>query len=209
MERHKKKVWIWAVGVIVIPIVLVVGAVESSISISGEMRWKRVALLVAEGVNDFEVVYPKMRFEAVGAVVDLVALTPGAKTSSHGLISLDFSSPPDSASMLAYDALILPDGTGRLASDTTLRWWVKKLLSKQRVVAAMGDGVSIMAHAGVLQGVHATGPRRVHDDLEIGGASIQEAPVVVSANRITSTAVADLVWLVPAVIDRLKQVSGG
>ena len=141
------------------------------------LQGRKVATLVAEGVEDLEYYVPLMRLQEEGAQVLTAALDI---KPIHGKNGLEITPDMKIGSLLAEElfALILPGGW---APDKLRRYSVVKDLV--RAMDAKGKTIGIICHggwipisAGIMKGRRATGSVGIKDDiLNAGGTWVDEA----------------------------------
>jgi protease I len=88
-----------------------------------------------------------------------------------------------------YGAFILIGGKGINAyrSNPILHKAAAEFFRQKKIVAAICGAPAILAEAGILKGISAACHKDYKDMLKMEGASVQEAPVVVSQNIITAS----------------------
>ena len=155
---------------------------------------KKIAILVAEGVEDYEFFVPMMRLQEEGAHVLTAALELKPVKGKNGL-----TIKPDTLieSLIADElfALILPGGW---APDKIRRYDVVKKLVKEmsdanKVIGIICHGGSIAISAGIIKkGQRVTGSTGIKDDLEnVGGVWADEAAFR-EGNQVWGRVVADI-----------------
>jgi protease I len=158
-----------------------------------QLAGKRIALLVAEGVEDLEFYVPFMRLleegaEAVAAGLDLdpvrgkngLAVTPAVRIESLR------------SSELA--ALIVPGGW---APDKLRRYpavvdLVREMDAARKTLGFICHGGLVAISAGILRGRQATGSLGIKDDLVNAGASWVDAPAFREGHLVWGRVVADI-----------------
>jgi protease I len=157
------------------------------------LKNKRIAILVAEGVEDLEYYVPLMRLQEEGAEV----LTAGMKKESlHGKNGLEIQPDTLVESLKAEElsALIVPGGW---APDKLRRYKAVTDLVAQMDKA--GKPIGIICHgglvaisAGILKGRRATGSLGIKDDLVNSGATWVDEPAFCEGNLVWGRVVADI-----------------
>jgi len=155
---------------------------------------KKVLLLVENGFEDRELMYPYYRFQEAGYKVDVVG--PRAKvtyTGEHGLTMKSDLSPKD-VNVDDYLAIIIPGGRApdRMRTSTGLVNLVKEASQKGKVMAAICHGAQLLIEANVVKGKRATCYVSVSTDLKNAGGIYLDKSVVVDGNLVTSRFPADL-----------------
>jgi protease I len=157
------------------------------------LQGKKIAILVAEGVEDLEYYVPYMRLqeegaEVLGAGLDLKAV--------HGKNGLAITPDTTIESLKPGDlfALIVPGGW---APDKLRRYPVVTDLVRQMNEA--GKPIGIICHggliaisAGIVKGHRATGSLGIKDDLVNGGATWVNEPAFRDGNQVWGRVVADI-----------------
>ncbi len=132
--------------------------VESSPTLSlfarpgdGTVRGRRVAILVADGVDLDGVSAVASHLLAAGAVPRLLGPTIGAvRTSGGEPLAVDVS--VEATPSVLYDAVVLPDGTAaaqRLAADGRVLEFVKDQYRHAKPLLVLGAGQGILDKAGI------------------------------------------------------------
>jgi protease I len=158
-----------------------------------KLEGKKIAILVAEGVEDLECSVVAMRLQEEGAVVLTAALDLKPLRGKNGLVVV----PDTLIESLSADelfGLVLPGGW---APDKLRRYAVvKDLIAK---VHAQGKIIGIICHGGLLaisakiiHGGHATGSLGIKDDLENAGATWVDQPAFREGNLVWGRVVADI-----------------
>lgn len=158
-----------------------------------KLAGKRVAILVADGVEDLEYYVPLMRLKEEGAEVSTAALD--LKTI-HGKGGLEIK--PDIEIEQLHpknlDGLLLPGGW---APDKLRRYAVVKELVKQmdadgRIIGVICHGGLIAISAGIVRGKKTTGSLGIKDDLENAGGIWVDQPAFTQGNQVWGRIVADI-----------------
>jgi len=155
---------------------------------------RKVLIMVDEGVEDVEFLYPYYRFQEEGYQVDVVA-SKAKETylGKHGVpIKSDLS--PKEVNIDDYDALIIPGGRApdRMRINEGLVNIVKEAYKKDKIIAAVCHGPQMLIEADVLRGKKATCWKSVATDLKNAGATFIDAPAVVDGRLVTSRFPSDL-----------------
>jgi len=171
------------------------------------MSLRKVLIMVDEGVEDVEFLYPYYRFQEEGYEVDVV----GSKAKEtylgkHGVpIKTDLS--PEEANVDEYDAVVIPGGRApdRMRINKGLVKIVKEAYEKGKVIAAVCHGPQMLIEADILRGKKATCWKSVVTDLKNAGATFIDAPAVVDGKLVTSRSPADLPKFCQETIKLLKK----
>jgi protease I len=155
---------------------------------------RKILIMVDEGVEDSEFIYPYYRLQEEGYKVVIVASKAGETyIGKHGVpIKSEVSA--DDVNVEEYDALIIPGGRApdRMRINENLVKIVKEAYDKGKVIAAICHGPQMLIEANVLRGKKATCWKSVATDLKNAGAKYIDKPIVVDGNIITSRMPADL-----------------
>jgi protease I len=154
---------------------------------------KRIAVLVASGVEDLEFYVPYMRLQEEGAEVIGAGLNLDSVTGKNGLeIKPDVT--VDSLRSSNLYALVVPGGW---APDKLRR--SKAVTNLVREMDAAGKTIGIICHgglvpisAGILDGRRATGSLGIKDDLVNAGATWVDEPAFRDGNLVWGRVVADI-----------------
>ncbi len=164
-----------------------------------------ILILTADGFEDSELLTPLEALRAAGHPVHIASLATGELTGKHGARVRAEHAVADLRAA-DYAALVLPGGHApeRLRHDPAVQALVRDFVAQGKPVAAICHGPQILLSAGVLAGRRATGYRAIHDELRRGGVKVEDAPVVVDGNLITSRHPGDLPDFVAALRARLE-----
>jgi protease I len=159
---------------------------------------KKVAMLVADGFEQEELIGPREALETAGARTFIVS--PGLQTVQGWVHTKPGHSFPvdmtlSKARPEEFDALLLPGG---LANPDTLRQlqealtFVKSFFEDGKPVAAICHGPWILIDAGVVKGRSLTSYPSIRSDLLNAGAKWVDQEVVVDQGLVTSRKPADI-----------------
>ncbi len=148
---------------------------------------KKVAVLVADFVEEVEFVYPYYRMKEEG--FEVVVISPDGKPvkGKKGLtISVD-----GGLELLKdeYDAVYIPGGYApdRLRRYGEILDFVRKMYESGRPVCSICHGPWVLISAGIVKGRKVTAYFAIKDDLINAGAQYTGNPVEVDGNLITGT----------------------
>ncbi|MFJ8079695.1 catalase [Streptomyces sp. NPDC096205] len=113
----------------------------------GSIRTRRIAVLVADGVDAAQVTSVREALAAEGALVEALAPVDGSVTGSDGERYAVDRALPTMASVL-YDAVLLPGGpadTPSTAEDPDAMRFVRDAYRHGKPIAALGSGVGVLA----------------------------------------------------------------
>jgi protease I len=168
---------------------------------------RKVLIMVEEGVEDSEFIYPYYRFQEEGYQVDIVG--PKAKQTYIGKHGVPFTSnlAPEDVKIDDYDAVIIPGGKApdKMRINKGLVQIVKDAYKKGKVIAAVCHGPQMLIEADIVRGKKATGWKSVATDLKNAEAQYIDAPAVIDGNIVTARMPADLPKFCEETIKLLKK----
>ncbi|CAN5646085.1 catalase [soil metagenome] len=137
-------------------------------SATNSIQSRKVAILVAGGVDDNDVTEMKASLINAGAVPEIIAKSLGTVTGEHGgVIVVDKSAP--TVDSIMYDAVYVPGGAGgtkALMESPKVRYFLAEAYAHYKTVAANGEGVEVL--------------RRAHIPVASGNGVISDLGVVTS-----------------------------
>jgi protease I len=157
------------------------------------LNGKRIAVLVASGVEDLEYYVPYMRLQEEGAEVLGAGLTLDPVTGKNGLeIKPDVTVETLNSSEL--DALVVPGGWApdKLRRYKAVTDLVKEMDTAGKIIGIICHGGLVPISAGILEGRRATGSLGIKDDLVNAGASWVDEPAFREGNLVWGRVVADI-----------------
>lgn len=172
------------------------------------LEGKRIAILVAAGVEDLEYYVPLMRLQEEGAQVLTAAIDLKPLQGKNGMPIV-----PDTLidSLKARDlfALIIPGGWApdklrRHASVTDL---VRDMNAAGKPLGIICHGGLVAISAGIVRGKRATGSLGIKDDLVNAGATWVDQAAFRDGNLIWGRIVADIPAFCREVIAAFKEYS--
>lgn len=154
---------------------------------------KRIAILLAEGVEDLEFYVPMMRLQEEGAEVIPAAMDLKPIRGKNGLEII----PTERIESLKSDDLFAvvvpggwaPDKLRRYAAVTRL---IQEMNAAGKTVAIICHGGLVAISAGIVRGRKATGSLGIKDDLVNAGAVWVDAPAFRDGNLVWGRIVADI-----------------
>jgi len=158
-----------------------------------KLQGKKIATLVAEGVEDLEYYVPLMRLQEEGAEVFSAGLNLKPIIGKNGLIitpdTLIDSLDPDQLSGLILPGGWAPDKLRRYAVVTDLVW---KMNQAGKPIGIICHGGLIAISAGIVKGHRATGSLGIKDDLVNAGATWLDESAFRDGNQVWGRVVADI-----------------
>jgi protease I len=157
------------------------------------LQGKKVATLVAEGVEDLEYYVPMMRLQEEGAQVLTAALD---LKPIHGKNGLEITPDTKIESLLADDlfALILPGGWApdKLRRHSVVKDLVHTMDSQGKIIGIICHGGLIAISAGIMKGRNATGSLGIKDDILNAGGTWVDETAFCEGNLVWGRVVADI-----------------
>jgi len=157
------------------------------------LQGKKIATLVAEGVEDLEYYVPLMRLQEEGAQVLTAALD---LKPIHGKNGLEITPDTRIDALNADDlfALIIPGGWApdKLRRHSVVKDLVHNLDSKGKILGIICHGGLTAISAGIMKGRRATGSLGIKDDILNAGGTWVDEPAFREGNLVGGRVVADI-----------------
>lgn len=146
----------------------------------------KALVLIADGVEDLEFFYPKLRLEEAGFEVLVIGGQAQKYETKHEYevdaqtISLDEA--------MECDVLIVPGGLApdKLRQDPSMLEIAREMVNAGKIVGAICHGPLVLVSAKVVEGRTMTSWPGIKDDLINAGADWIDMPVVRDRNVVTS-----------------------
>lgn len=159
-----------------------------------KLKGKKIAMLVAEGVEDYEYFVPMMRLQEEGAQVLTAALELKPFKGKNGL-TITPDALIESLNADELFSIIIPGGWApdKLRRYDVVKNLVKKIDDAKKIVGIICHGGSTAISAGIIkQGQRVTGSTGIKDDLvNVGGVWVDE-PAFREGNQVWGRVVADI-----------------
>ena len=157
------------------------------------LRGKRIAILVAEGVEDLEYFVPLMRLQEEGAEVVTAGLDLKAVRGKSGL-EISPTTRIDSLKSTELFALVLPGGWApdKLRRHAAVTDLVREMDAAGKVIGIICHGGLVAISAGIVRGRTATGSLGIKDDLVNAGAKWVDEPAFREGHLVWGRIVADI-----------------
>jgi len=170
---------------------------------------KRIAILVAEGVEDLEFYVPFMRLQEEGAEVVTAAIEVKPVHGKNGL-EITPTTTVDSLRSSDLFALIVPGGWApdKLRRNTAVIGLVREMNASGKVIGIICHGGLVAISAGIVRGRPSTGSLGIKDDLINAGATWIDAPAYREGNLVWGRIVADLPAFCRELIASLAEAAG-
>jgi protease I len=169
---------------------------------------KRIALLVEDGFEDYELTGPLDALRSAGAHVSIVG--PSAHTEYRGkrgqaAVRSDLAA--ESARIDDFDALVIPGGHApdKMRMRHAMVDLARDAMNAQRPVAAICHGPQVLISANVLRGRTLTCWPSIAIDVKNAGGLYVDQPVVEDGNLITSRKPDDVPVFSEAIIRALSK----
>ena len=162
------------------------------------LNGKRVAILVAEGFEQSEMVEPRKALEAAGAKTEIVS---PAQDEVQGWKHFDkadrfqVDAPVDRANPDDYDALLLPGGVAnpdQLRANPKAVQFVKRFVESGKPIGVICHGPWTLIEAGAVKGRTMTSWPSLQTDLTNAGAKWVDQEVVTDRGIVSSRKPADI-----------------
>ncbi|MCL4474549.1 MAG: type 1 glutamine amidotransferase [Actinobacteria bacterium] len=168
---------------------------------------KKIAVFIAAGFEDPELVKPVEALKDAGAEVTLIGLTKADKqgvTGKHGTMvkadkTIDEVEPED------FEALVIPGGRApsHLRQNQKILDFTRSIDEAHKPLAAICHGPQVLASADLLKGRNATSFFTVAAEVKKAGGRFSNKPVIIDGNLITSRMPRDIPAFIEAVFDAL------
>ena len=154
---------------------------------------KRIAILVAEGVEDLEFFVPLMRLQEEGADVIAAGLDLKSMRGKNGL-EITPTARIDSLKSGELFALVIPGGWApdKLRRHVAVTRLVQEMDAAGRIIGIICHGGLIAISAGIVRGRKSTGSLGIKDDLVNAGAVWIDEPAFREDNLVWGRIVADI-----------------
>ncbi len=167
---------------------------------------KRIAILVADGVEDLEFYVPCMRLQEEGADVVVAGLELKPVRGKNGLEIIP-TARIDALNSADLFAVVVPGGWApdklrRYAAVTNL---IREMDAAQKVLAFICHGGHVAISAGIVAGRKATGTVAIKDDLANAGAAWVDAPAFREGHLVWGRVVADIPAFCRALVAALTE----
>jgi len=162
--------------------------------VKGSVELAKILLMVEDGFEDAEAIYPYYRMQEADFQVDIVGPVKGTVyRGKHGYpLAADLD--PSEVDMKNYVGLIIPGGQApdRMRINEGLVELVKAAHGGGLVVAAICHGPIMLIEADIVRGRNVTCYKSVITDMLNAGAIYHDLPVMVDKKLVTSRIPADL-----------------
>ena len=173
------------------------------------LRNQRIAILLAEGVEDLEFFVPYMRMQEEGAEVISAGLDLNPVRGKNGLKIV----PTVRADSLEPDSLlglVIPGGWApdKLRRYEHVTWLVRELHARGKIIGIICHGGLVAISAGIVKNRRAAGSLGIRDDLINAGATWVDEPAVRDGNLVWGRVVADIPDFCRLLVNTLIESAG-
>jgi protease I len=168
---------------------------------------EKVLMMVENGFEDAEALYPYYRMQEAGFGVDLVGPEKGAVYKGKHGYPLTAALSPAEVNIGDYAALIIPGGQApdRMRINDGLVEIVKTAHARKLVIGAICHGPQMLIEADILRGLNVTCYKSVLTDILNAGAIYHDLPAIIDAGIVTSRTPADLPEFCRQILALLKK----
>jgi protease I len=154
---------------------------------------KRIAILVADGVEDLEYYVPLMRLKEEGAEVIAAGIDLHPVRGKHGL-EITPTTKVDALKSGELFAVVVPGGWApdKLRRHAPVTNLLKEMNAAGKVIGIICHGGLVAISAGIVKGRSATGSLGIKDDLVNAGANWVDAPAFRDSNQVWGRVVDDI-----------------
>ena len=175
-----------------------------------KLKGKKVAILLAEGVEDLEYYVPLMRLQEEGAEVVSAGLDLKAVHGKNGMV-INPDTTIESLNVEDLFALIVPGGWApdKLRRHAVVTDLVRGMDAAKKPIGIICHGGLIAISAGIVKGDRATGSLGIKDDLVNAGAIWVDEPAFRHGNHVWGRIVADIPAFCRELVDTLHECAKG
>ncbi len=161
------------------------------------LKGRHVAILAADGVDATQLARSREALTGAGAVADVLGTRDGQVRAAAGdsvVVDRTF----DRCHAADYDALVIPGGVGAidaLRGEQRAVQFVREFMAADKPVAAIGEGVSLLAAADAVAGRAIAATPELADAIRAGGGEIVDVGVNVDEKLLTARGPADVTEL--------------
>ena len=154
---------------------------------------KRIAILVAEGVEDLEYYVPVMRLQEEGAEMISAGVNTKPVRGKNGL-EITPDARVDSLKSAELFGLIIPGGWApdKLRRDAAVTKLVREMDAAGKIIGIICHGGLVAISAAIVRGRKATGSLGIKDDLVNAGAQWVDEAAFRDGNLVWGRIVADI-----------------
>jgi protease I len=164
----------------------------------------KAVILVENGFEDIELLYPYYRLMEAGFTVDIVGPTSGETYKGKKGGSIESTKSPEETTIDDYRVLIVPGGWApdRMRTKENMVNMVKMADEKGLVIGAICHAAQLLIEAEIVDGRTLTCVASVSTDVKNAGGNYLDESLVVDGNLVTCRYPADIPGWMPAVIEK-------
>ncbi len=157
------------------------------------LKGKRIAILIADGVEDLEFYVPVMRLQEEGAEVLAAAMSLDPVRGKHGL-EIKPDTLIDSLRSDELFGLVIPGGWApdKLRRSPTVTNLTREMDAHGKIIGIICHGGLVAISAGIVRGRKATGSLGIKDDLVNAGAEWVDEAAFRDGNLVWGRIIADI-----------------
>ncbi|MBD3173361.1 DJ-1/PfpI/YhbO family deglycase/protease [Candidatus Bathyarchaeota archaeon] len=166
----------------------------------------KAIILVENGFEDIELLYPYYRLMEAGYTVDIVGPKSDETYKGKKGGSIKSTKSPEETSIEEYSVLVVPGGWApdRLRTKENMVNLVQEADEKGLVIAAICHAAQLLVEADIVDGRNLTSYASVSTDVKNAGGNYHDKSLVVDGNLVTSRYPADIPEWMPAVIEQAE-----
>ncbi len=166
----------------------------------------KAIVLVENGFEDIELLYPYYRLLEAGYLVDIVG--PTRDETYHGKkgATIKATKAPGEIQSEEYSILIIPGGWApdRMRTKPELVKLVREANKKDLIIGAICHAAQLLVEADIIKGRKLTCVASVSTDVKNAGGKYSDQSLVVDGNLVTSRYPADIPEWMPAVLEKAE-----
>jgi protease I len=174
---------------------------------NGQIKSKRVAILIEQQVEDAEFQVPYTALIWAGAQVVVLGRRMNEEyRGKQGKLLIKADGTTTEARAEDFDAVIIPGGAApdRMRTNMKTVHFVQAAMEQNILVAAVCHGPQVLIEGDLLRGKQATGFRAIRKDMQNAGAEFVDQPLVIDGNLITARRPGDLPIFTTAILRHLQ-----
>jgi len=171
-----------------------------------DQEMDKAIILVENGFEDVELLYPYYRLQEAGYEVEVVGPKANETYSGKKGGSIKSTKEPRDINVNDFKVLIIPGGWApdRMRTKEEMVKLVKDADRSGLVIGAICHAAQLLIEADVVKGRRLTCVRNVSTDVKNAGGNYVNEPVVVDGNLVTSRFPPDMPAWLPAILEQLE-----
>ncbi len=167
----------------------------------------KVILLIENGFEDAEAVYPYYRLKEEGYEVDVVAPVPGVTYKGKYGYPVIADKDTQDVGIAEYAGIIIPGGQApdQMRMNDAMVEMVKQADKHGLVIGAIGHGLQMLIEADIVRQRNVTCYKSIITDILNAGAIYHDLEVIMDDNLVTARIPADLPSFCLEILSMLKQ----